>query len=141
MPLKVSSNSGSFDYSDLADGYVWAADNGAKVINTSLSGQTGSQALMEAVSYASDSGAVLVCSTGNMGSDSPRIPAVLTETISVGATDDDDVWWSDSSYGPHIDLVAPGVANTGTAPVTRLPWCPVSPGRWKRSIRLSAARR
>ncbi len=49
VPVKVLSNSGSGSWSWIANGIRWAAENGAKVINMSLGGTSGSQTVHDAV--------------------------------------------------------------------------------------------
>lgn len=104
-------------YSDLADGIQFAADNGARVINLSLGGQTPSLAVRTAVQYAIGKGSVVVAAAGN---DSThlilRYPAQYSEVIAVGASDSLDHVPTFSNYGPSLDLVAPGVKVWSTVP-------------------------
>ena len=66
--VKVLGDNGSGAWSWIANGIVWAADNGAKVINMSLGGSTGSSTVEDAVNYAWNKGVVLVAAAGNSGS-------------------------------------------------------------------------
>ena len=52
MPVKVLAANGSGSYAAVASGIIFAADNGAQVINMSLSGPSPSQTLLDAVRYA-----------------------------------------------------------------------------------------
>jgi len=93
--------------SDIASGILWAVDHGASVINVSFSGVLSSSAIQQACQYAVLNGRVVVASMGNTGqrdaaADSPW-------TISVSATDTADGLASFSTYGPGVDLGAPGV--------------------------------
>ena len=109
MPVKVlTSCSGPESY--LAEGLIWAADNGADVINMSLQYGTGSGVLHDAVLYAHGLGVVLIAASGNFGSSPVKFPAFWPETIAVGAINSNGVRWSSSSYGPNLDVMAPGVA-------------------------------
>jgi hypothetical protein len=62
----------------------------------------------EAVAYARGLGVVLVASGGNQGDDGPHFPSGLPGVISVGASTFADERAVFSSYGPTLDLVAPG---------------------------------
>lgn len=54
-------------------------------------------------------GCVVLFSAGNSGTEmSPLSTAAYPEVIAVGATDNRDVRWSYSAYGPQLDIVAPG---------------------------------
>src|SRR5581483_4235798 len=65
---KVLDDTGSGFTSDIANGIVWSADSGAKVINLSL-GRDGncSQTENAAINYAWQRGAVVVAAAGNSG--------------------------------------------------------------------------
>jgi uncharacterized protein with LGFP repeats len=114
MPVKVLDAVGSGSYSELADGIVWAADRGAKVISMSLSGVDDSSALRSAVQYARNKGAVLTSAAGNDGCDCRSFPASFPEVISVGASDTTDARASYSNYGSWVDVAAPGTNYTTT---------------------------
>ncbi len=91
-------------------------DNGARVINMSLGGSSGSKAVEDAVNYAWGKGAVLVAAAGNSGSDTPTYPAAYEKVIAVAATDSTDAKASWSNWGSWVDLAAPGVEILSTAP-------------------------
>lgn len=109
MPVKVLDAHGTGTYDAVCSGIVWAADNGADVINLSLGGTSYSQALQDAVDYAYAAGCVLVAASGNDGAGTTYFPAGCDHVVAVGATDTSDEWASFSSYGSHVDLAAPGV--------------------------------
>lgn len=108
MPVKVLDEYAEGWYADIVAGILYAADNGADIINMSLGGTEDSQALGDAVSYAYDRGAILVAAAGNDGG-SLLYPAVYDEVLAVGAVDRDDQRASFSNHGPELDVVAPGV--------------------------------
>ena len=110
MNVKVLSDSGSGAYSWIASGIIWAADNGAEVINMSLGGSSASSTLEEAVNYAWSKGVVVVAAAGNSGSTTPMYPAYYTNCIAVAATDGNDARASWSNYGDWVDVAAPGVS-------------------------------
>lgn len=114
--VKVLGDNGSGSWSAIANGIVWAADNGAKVVNMSLGGSSGSSTVEAAVNYAWDKGVVLVAAAGNSGSSSPTYPAAYTNVIAVAATDQNDQKASFSNFGSWVDIAAPGVNILSTAP-------------------------
>jgi subtilisin family serine protease len=93
---------------------VDAADAGAKVINLSLGGPGTScpAVYAEAFRYARDKGALVVVSSGNeAGNGNPTVyPGACDGVLSVGATDRGDRRAAFSTFGPTLDLVAPGDA-------------------------------
>ena len=99
--------------SDIAKGIIWAADRGASVINVSFSGVLSSRTIQNACQYAVQSGVPVVAAMGNGGvwDAAPNSPW----TISVGATDAAKALADFSTFGPGVDLVAPGVALLTTA--------------------------
>ncbi len=109
---------GSGYYSWLADCLVWAADNGAKVINMSLGGPSDSQLLRDAVSYAWNKGVVLVAAAGNSNTNAASYPGYYQQVLSVAATDQNDNRASFSNYGNWVDVAAPGISIYSTLPMT-----------------------
>ncbi|MDY7077970.1 MAG: S8 family serine peptidase [Chloroflexota bacterium] len=114
MPIKALNSENWGYYSWWADAIEYAVDNGAHVINMSMGGIDDSQVLHDAVLYAYHAGVPIVSAMMNDGDSTPYYPAVYTETIAVGATDRYDHRWVDSSFGDHVDLVAPGASILGT---------------------------
>lgn len=116
MVGKVLGDNGSGYHSEIADGIIWAADNGAKVINMSLGGSSGSTTLSNACTYAWNKGVVIVASAGNNGNTRPNYPAYYSVCIAVAATDQNDRRASFSTYGSWVDCAAPGVSIASTYP-------------------------
>jgi thermitase len=108
MNGKVLGDDGYGAYSWIAAGIVWAADNGADVINLSLGGNFRSATLESAVNYAWGKGALIVAAAGNAANPSKTYPAYYQNCISVAATDNTDAKASFSSYGSWVDVAAPG---------------------------------
>ncbi len=113
MPVKVLDNEGSGSDSQIIEGILFAADNGADVINMSLSGPDPSEALEEAVDYAFSKGVVVCASSGNEDRDSVGYPAASPNSIAVGATTRNKKRASYSNYGSALDVVAPGGSPAG----------------------------
>ena len=102
----------------LAQGIRYAADNGAKVINLSLTSSLASQQLghcvQDAVWYAFCKDVVMVAAAGNNNENIVSFPASMIPVIAVGATNKQDQRLSingneGSNYGAALDVVAPGV--------------------------------
>jgi subtilase family protein/Big-like domain-containing protein len=108
MPVRISTPDGTAFISTIADGIRWAADHGAKVVNNSYSGVAGSAAIRSAAQYLRNKGGVLVVSAGNTGSRLNHSPSDVILVAS--ATDSSDQRPSWSSYGPYVDIAAPGVS-------------------------------
>ncbi len=120
MPLQVMSDEGVGYTSDLVAAVYYAVDNGADVINMSLGSASDDPALKAALQYAYDNNVVVVAAAGNCGTmvndgicdalpaGSITYPARYATVIAVGATDQNNQRAYFSSYGPKLDVVAPG---------------------------------
>jgi subtilisin family serine protease len=108
MPVRISNPDGAAFISTIANGIRWAADHGAKVVNNSFSGVAGSATIRSAAQYLRNKGGVLVVSAGNTGSRLNHSPSDVILVAS--ATDSSDQRPSWSSYGPYVDIAAPGVS-------------------------------
>ncbi|RJP53339.1 MAG: peptidase S8 [Anaerolineaceae bacterium] len=115
MPIKVLNSAGSGSFADVAAGIIWAADNGAQIINLSLGGTSNSAVLQSAVDYAHARGIIMVAAAGNTGSNFVLYPARYFNVIAVGATDSTNTLTSFSNHGPELDLSAPGAAIYSTS--------------------------
>lgn len=108
MPVKVLDSNGYGDDSNVVDGINWAVSHGAKILNLSLGGDADSPVLHEAVSNAVANGAVVVVAAGNSGDDAPEYPAAYPEAVAVAATDNSGALTDFSTFGPWVDVAAPG---------------------------------
>ncbi|MDA2998735.1 MAG: S8 family serine peptidase, partial [Actinomycetota bacterium] len=116
IPIHVLDTNGQGDARDVANGVRFAADSGAKVINLSLGGATESATLTQAITYATEKGALVIAAAGNGGPTSaPKWPAALDLTIAVTAVDSANRAASFNQRGDYIDLAAPGVSIVSTA--------------------------
>lgn len=111
MPVKVLDANGTGTFDDVADGIYFATDNGAKIINLSLSSSSSSTTLEDAVAYAYSQGVTVVAAGGNAYEEGnpPQYPAAYDAyVVAVGATRYDETRSYYSNTGSYIDLVAPG---------------------------------
>lgn len=109
--VKVLDKKGRGWLSDLIDGLTWCIDNKMQVINMSFGSLRDNQSFHDAIVRVNQAGIAQIASAGNYGEDGGSIayPAKYPETIAVSAIDQYDSFASFSSYGPEIDLTAPGV--------------------------------
>jgi subtilisin family serine protease len=129
MPVQVLADNGFGSDLALANGIRYAANNGAHVINLSLSllSNLPSPDIYSAIQYATSRGVVVVMSAGNNGAPQPHYPAFYATEfgLSVGAVD------SNRNIGQFSDrrssnragtdgamrhVVAPGVSIYSTLP-------------------------
>lgn len=128
MPVKVLDDKGDGNSFDAAVGIVWAADNGASVINLSLGGDESDPTLERAVKYALSRNIAVVAAAGNgvetqtangvelIGVDKPMYPAALPGVISVGAVDLQRQRTRFSNFGSWVTIMAPGQQILSTMP-------------------------
>lgn len=91
----------------VADGMVWAVDNGADILNMSLQYSVGSDYLRAAVQYVAARGVPMVCATGNSNA-AVAFPARWPETVAVASVTAANVRAATSNFGPEVDIAAPG---------------------------------
>ncbi|MGH3457446.1 S8 family serine peptidase [Aeromicrobium sp.] len=112
LPVRVLDRNGSGSSADVAKGIIYAADQGAKVINLSLGSSSSSTAMQSAVSYAISKNRLVVAAGGNRGCGllgaPTEYPAAYSGVVGVGAVSKSISRSSYSSCGSWIDVVAPG---------------------------------
>lgn len=106
--VKVLNRNGSGSLSDVIAGIDWAVGNNMDVINMSLGADSSSLSFKEAVDNAYSAGVVVVAAAGNDGAE-VDYPAAYGSVIAVAATNSSNVRPSWSSFGPEVELSAPGV--------------------------------
>ena len=121
LVAKIVGPDGTGTVADEISGIMWAADNGAKVINLSLGHQGEVAAEESAVEYAWNKGAVVVGAAGNGAPNERSYPAAYTRAIAVSATNRNDQRAGFSNYGDWVDVAAPGVRIFSTAPKEYVP--------------------
>ncbi|WP_276301856.1 S8 family peptidase [Halorussus lipolyticus] len=110
---------GSGSTADIADAIMWAADEGADIINMSFGGGGYTETMKNAVSYAANQDCLMVCAAGNDGSSTVSYPAAYSECMAISAVDSSENLASFSQYGSSVDLCAPGVDILSTTTETR----------------------
>ena len=125
---QVPLDSGGCPNSAIASGIIYAADNGAKVINISLGGDEPSATIASAIRYAVGKGAFVAAAGGNEyeqgnpieypAADAPSINGF----VSVAATGRSGNRAFYSNTGSHIEIAAPGGDTRDTAAGTGSIW-------------------
>lgn len=117
LPIKALNSQGRGPDSAMVKAILYAADNGAKIINISSTGTRYSAALETAVQYAQDKGALIVAAAGNTGNgdNSVDYPAAFDGVLAVAAIDDKDQLATFSQRQSYVSMAAPGVDVPSTA--------------------------
>ncbi|GAB2997850.1 hypothetical protein GCM10027184_61510 [Saccharothrix stipae] len=108
LPISVGADGDKFTTASVAEGVTWAVDQGADVINLSLTSlATLTPDLLRAVNHAFDNDAVVVAGTGNDGDAHVGAPANIKGVIAVSGTIQGNGPWPESNTGPETVLAAP----------------------------------
>ena len=116
MPVRVLGNDGNGSIDAIANGFAWAAQQGAEVINASLGFPNPEnlppadpgQPLSGAIQQCANAGVVMAVSSGNDNADYVSYPAAYTPCISVGSTALNNARAPYSNMGTELDVTAPG---------------------------------
>ncbi len=116
LPIKISDADGRLVRA--YEGIVYAADQGAQVINCSWGGPLSpGQFGQDIINYAVlNQDAVVVAAAGNSNNQVRIFPASFVNAISVAASDINDHKWGGSSFGKLVDITAPGANIFSTWP-------------------------
>ena len=112
MAIRVGSSSyyggvGMRD-SNSAAGIIYAADNGAKVINMSWGSDRLSFVIRDALAYARASGVLLVAAAGNDMKSDVIYPAGYQSVLAVASGNQQNERFYQSNFGSRVNIVAPG---------------------------------
>ena len=107
-----------YDTTKYANGIVYAANNGADVINIEMGISSNSQLIKDAVDFAYGLGCFMCAPAGNKNTSTKYYPAAYENVVGVGATNqrdercDEDDWGQGygSNWGEWVDVAAPGNA-------------------------------
>jgi len=91
-----------------AAGIIYAVIAGAKAINISWGTPFESGVLRDALKFARDNQVFVSIAAGNTGDNQRFYPAAFDSSFTVGAGNSNGYLTDFSSYGAHIDIVAPG---------------------------------
>lgn len=108
ITAKAFDATGNGETDDIARAIVYAALNGAKVLNFSFGDNYMSPIMRDAVALAYSLGCVMVSSAGNSNMQIEHFPSDFPEVICVAGSDKEGERYGYSNYGAAIDLTAPG---------------------------------
>jgi len=110
MVLKALNNFGRTRATRVAKAIVYAADNGAQLINLSVTGPGFPKIVQDAVDYAREKGALVINAAGNKAEDiDVEHPDALRGVLTVAATGPNDERAVFSNVGNAVTIAAPGI--------------------------------
>lgn len=139
MGLKFLGRDGSGTTADAVSAILYAAPNGADVLNNSWAGGEFSQSLLEAIEFADGRDALFVAAAGNDGMDNDAVPMYpasyeVPNVLAVAASDNGDRHAFFSNFGKRsVDVSAPGVDILSPGPAARI--STRAAPRWRRLTR------
>lgn len=121
--VKVLNAQDSFQYSDLIAAYDFIAKDSPSrncpngvVVSGSLGGSK-SQSLNDAANKMVDRGYFMAVAAGNNNDDADRYsPASASKVCTVGGSDSSDKRYTQSNYGPDVNIIGPAVSVLSTLP-------------------------
>ncbi len=126
LAVSVGFGQGAVDSDEqIAEAVVWAVDQGADVINMSLTRNTldWPESWDEAFRYAAENDVVVVAAAGNRGSGTVEVgaPATMPGVLTVGGVDRSGAAsWNASAQGITIGVAAPSERLVGVTPDGRV---------------------
>lgn len=108
MPLKAGDGSGSFSGQHAYQAMLYAAEQGAEVINCSWGGTSFSETASRVVSEVYEMGSVIIAAAGNDGDEQVFYPAGYPEVTAVASVDENMDKTGFSNFGPFVGVAAPG---------------------------------
>lgn len=90
------------------EGIIYAANNGADIINCSWGSSGASQAEQDIINLVTDMGSLVVAASGNEGIDEVGYPAAYNRVLAVGSVEPTGSVAIYSNYGYNLDVLATG---------------------------------
>lgn len=112
MALKTSIDSGYLYDSANVPAYLYAADNGARVLSMSYFSDDVTPAGQAGINYCWSKGVIPVAAAGNSNSVIPYYPAAYDNCVAVAALNGSLNKAGFSNFGSWVDIAAPGVSLT-----------------------------
>lgn len=108
-PVPTGEDGGYIGDDLVAEGFMWAAENGAKIFSNSWGGKGYSITLAHTISYIMEEyGGIFVASAGNSHTDETHYPSCFPGVINVAASTAVDGITQFSTRGRWITVAAPG---------------------------------
>jgi len=108
MPVRVADSDGQAHLSDIIEGISYAIDNGAQVINLSMSISEPSSLLTSWLEEARHANILVVTSAGNTNNGEIMFPATENEVVTVTSVDVNNLKTDFANYSRLVDVSAPG---------------------------------
>jgi subtilisin family serine protease len=108
MPIRVAGTNGYATWSALANGTTYAADHGARVVSMSFQNPSSNSTVLTAANYARSKGTVVIGASGNTSAYDGTVASNLMTIVAATDSTDNRAGWS--TYGPSVDIAAPGVS-------------------------------
>ena len=108
MPVRVLNSDGQGNIYALSEAILFAADNGATVINLSLGFPERSKALRDVIKSVSRQGVVVIAAAGNSNTDDEQYPAATKCVLGVTAVTATGLKSEFANFGDWITYAAPG---------------------------------
>jgi len=105
---KILDNKGSGDWGWMKKGLEWALAEGCQVVNISAGGKYTGNEIQPILKKMADMGVLVVCAAGNANS-LLIFPANDSNTIAIGAVNEQWQKAAFSNFGPRLIVMAPGV--------------------------------
>lgn len=115
LPLQALNDNGYGNTISVGKAILYAAEQGADVINLSLGSDLPDDYVREAIRIATAKGSTVVAAAGNDGCECMVYPANYPEVVAVGASDGNGLPAGFSSHGPNLDILAPGTGMYSTS--------------------------
>jgi subtilisin family serine protease len=111
LAVKVCTSGGGCPSSAIASGINYASTR-ARIISMSLGGPSVDALIQSAVANAVANGNLVIAAAGNNGNSVPQYPCSYAGVLCVGSTTKTDARSYFSTYGPQVDIAAPGGNNS-----------------------------
>jgi subtilisin family serine protease len=118
VPVKVLNDSGNGSVFSIVEGIYWSSDHkDVNFLTMSLGASTSHPEIEKAINYANSKGKIVFCAAGNSGPSSDIMyPAKYSNTIAIGAIDENLKRTNFSCSGDSLDFLAPGHNIMGCVP-------------------------
>ncbi len=105
---RVTDPSGASNGYHVAEAIMQSVSDGCQIVNLSMVTLEEHLAMQNAIAYARDAGVLIVAAAGNGHTADAHYPASDLNVLAVAAMDTLNLLADFSSFGPHIDVCAPG---------------------------------
>lgn len=124
MPVKVTYDDAenTKEVSHGYEGILWAAENGADIINCSWGAYETLASGEDVVATATALGSLVVASAGNDNTTLKEYPAAFPGVLAVASSDINELKSSFSNSGSWVDVCAPGTHILSTIPTISTQW-------------------